>query len=738
MAYDVEQLINLQNQIGNEPVMPDALDRYAAMQNITQQGGLPSIMLAGGGVPEGAGMDFPPTTRSQKWGVPDYQWDEDQSGPVGSTQQYIDRIRHYRPKGHPKYEEPKSGWEKWKDRPHKDLDLDVKLMNWLRNLFTRETPPTKEELIEAERIKKILDSIKSEDVIKYAPQTVEGHQEGGLISILNVGGQPSIDAQVQNLASKGRYGDTMLMHVNPKEVAGLGGLTINPETGLPEAFWALLPFMAKAMIIGAGIGAGRKALGGSGSWLQNILGGAAVGSLGGTLLGPAGASVIGGPGQFLGQAATQVPAAVAGAGGIAASPIQQAAMMSGHLGAAGAGAAPVNMATIGQSLAGGADPTPYTMLGQKTTTEAPAWMEKIFTSAPWKSIEEHPYRTAATLGGVAAMLPSEQTYGDEYDLTSAAPSVSGFGPFIPKEPRELIEPLTQAQIEEGGPYNFYSKEGGLLSVINRNMGGATAGAGGWASNPYGTPTYAMGLTNRPDAMERPIGSMGDPRYTKPMSLTEWNINFGPGSEYAGEGGGDGGGAVPVVENPFQFPTVTPFQSAISDFDLESSLARIGGEPYAIPSVPVVESFPIEESVVSFPALDDLYARTAAKIDDPIVSVVAEELNKNSGGLVELAVGGVPNVFEGRVQGVGDGMADQVPFNVIPQTREDIPKTPDMALLSSDEYVVPADVVSMLGNGSSTAGAQALDKFNKLMRRKAHGTNKQQREISAGKELSSLV
>ena len=84
------------------------------------------------------------------------------------------------------------------------------------------------------------------------------------------------------------------------------------------------------------------------------------------------------------------------------------------------------------------------------------------------------------------------------------------------------------------------------------------------------------------------------------------------------------------------------------------------------------------------------------------------------------------------------MADQVPFNVIPQTREDIPKTPDMALLSSDEYVVPADVVSMLGNGSSTAGAQALDKFNKLMRRKAHGTNKQQREISAGKELSSLV
>ena len=108
---------------------------------------------------------------------------------------------------------------------------------------------------------------------------------------------------------------------------------------------------------------------------------------------------------------------------------------------------------------------------------------------------------------------------------------------------------------------------------------------------------------------------------------------------------------------------------------------------------------------------------------------------NQGGSVGLARGGV---FEGRVQGNGDGMADKVAFNVRPQTPADIPNTPDMALLSSDEYVVPADVVSMLGNGSSTAGAQSLDKFNQLMRKKAHGTNKQQRELNAGKELSSLV
>ena len=64
----------------------------------------------------------------------------------------------------------------------------------------------------------------------------------------------------QGLASLGRNGDTMLMHVSPREVQGLqslamaqgGSLTINPDTGLPEAFKlsgffkSLLPTLAGA------------------------------------------------------------------------------------------------------------------------------------------------------------------------------------------------------------------------------------------------------------------------------------------------------------------------------------------------------------------------------------------------------------------------------------------------------------------------------------------------------------
>ena len=53
-----------------------------------------------------------------------------------------------------------------------------------------------------------------------------------------------IKQQTQNVAAQGRYGDSMLMHVNPAEVKGLASampLTVNPQTGQPEAF---LPFLA--------------------------------------------------------------------------------------------------------------------------------------------------------------------------------------------------------------------------------------------------------------------------------------------------------------------------------------------------------------------------------------------------------------------------------------------------------------------------------------------------------------
>ena len=76
-------------------------------------------------------------------------------------------------------------------------------------------------------------------------------------------------------------------------------------------------------------------------------------------------------------------------------------------------------------------------------------------------------------------------------------------------------------------------------------------------------------------------------------------------------------------------------------------------------------------------------------------------------------------FEGKVMGQGDGMSDEIPFSIEGQ---------QPALLSRDEYVLPADVVSALGNGSSNAGADKLDGFLTDVRKKVMGRKRQINQI----------
>jgi len=70
---------------------------------------------------------------------------------------------------------------------------------------------------------------------------VMNYQQGGQIMNYAQGGLPSL---ANNMASRGRYGDSMLVHMSPQEVQGLQrlamangtSLSINPYTGMPEAF----------------------------------------------------------------------------------------------------------------------------------------------------------------------------------------------------------------------------------------------------------------------------------------------------------------------------------------------------------------------------------------------------------------------------------------------------------------------------------------------------------------------
>jgi len=80
-------------------------------------------------------------------------------------------------------------------------------------------------------------------------ETSEYAQRLGIMSIPGTYRTPrrmaegGLASAAQNVAAEGRRGDSMLVHMTPDEVAGLqslaqmmgGSLTINPETGLPEA-----------------------------------------------------------------------------------------------------------------------------------------------------------------------------------------------------------------------------------------------------------------------------------------------------------------------------------------------------------------------------------------------------------------------------------------------------------------------------------------------------------------------
>ena len=89
------------------------------------------------------------------------------------------------------------------------------------------------------------------------------------------------------------------------------------------------------------------------------------------------------------------------------------------------------------------------------------------------------------------------------------------------------------------------------------------------------------------------------------------------------------------------------------------------------------------------------------------------------------------MFSGMVEGKGDGMSDEVAFDVVGDPEV------DTAMLSPDEYVIDAHTVAALGNGSSDAGAARLDEFRKALREKVYGRKEQPNQINPQQELSKL-
>jgi len=89
------------------------------------------------------------------------------------------------------------------------------------------------------------------------------------------------------------------------------------------------------------------------------------------------------------------------------------------------------------------------------------------------------------------------------------------------------------------------------------------------------------------------------------------------------------------------------------------------------------------------------------------------------GGIPMAEGGLADA--GRyLQGKTDGMADEIPSSIDGE---------QPAALSHGEFVIPADVVSHLGNGNSDAGAQKLYEMMDRIRQARTGTKEQGKEIN---------
>ena len=424
------------------------------------------------------------------------------------------------------------------------------------------------------------------------------YAEGGLASV------------AQNLADKGRKGDSMLVHMTPDEVAGLqalaqqmgGSLTINPQTGLPEAniFKKLLPMAL------------------------------------GFALGPAGFGVF--------QSALTTGLAVGAGYTLATGSLQQG--LAAGLGAYGGS----NLGT-GLQAAGTADAA---------------------TSAAASDAASSGLQVAGGAGGdaaSAAMVNPMQVTG---------PTASGgLSPFadISKMPLDITSNL-----------------GGTGSVAN------VASAPVIPTDPFGGPFKPIG----------DIAASSIPAPTAPIT---------PGSALTGAERYFGDKATSDL-------AAQRYADATGSTLGTSAMQTVGG-------ISLQSAAEEQEAVKAQQAAIDEKRERRKRLFEEIAERTLGRVNVRSGGLMQLAGGGMSYMEAGGttgptgaprdVVGNGDGMSDSVPADI-----EGVQE----ARLADGEFVIPADVVADIGNGSSDAGSKKLYDMMDRVRKARHGTTEQPPEIKA--------
>jgi hypothetical protein len=462
------------------------------------------------------------------------------------------------------------------------------------------------------------------------------------------------------MAMKGRQGDTELIHMTKPEIAGLaslGKITINPDTGLPEAFSfkQFLPALAGLAITGAT----------------------------GGLMGPAAAAAL--QGAFTGSSFV-LPALAAGA--------TSAVVNKGDIGAvafdallAGAGGA-LSGATIGADTAVkvGA-PNVAATAGQQVTADAAA--QTIVKQQAADAVAKEIAQQAAveTTGLTGATTTGALSNVTAAPVTQVAPKPVEVGlgnvlaeKFTGDATKQIgIGSLTTGDVTRAGL--------GILPTAGLMATGTpTTGGGMLESMKVDTPEIAARK-----AAESSYGTRAADEVRQPAKA-------------------DGLTTQEVLSSALGRSDPLTYLSGSNSSNVSAPSSLYGG-PTGVVGQPARGAGPVGGYVpaASGGSLQDLYER----------------------------MGGDIQTFKGLVEGgeIGsDGMSDDIEFDVIDGGE----KGPDNALLSKDEYVIDAHTVAALGNGSTDAGADRLDKFVANLRNKAYNKGKQPKQLNGLKELATLM
>lgn len=588
----------------------------------------------------------------------------------------------------------------------------------------------------------------------------------------------SLHQLAQHVQKAGRGEDTVLIHMTPKEVHGLqalamkhgGSLTINPETGLPEAGFLknILPMIAGFALAPLTAGTSLAFLGATP--LASAL---TVGAATGLATGNLNKGLMAGLGAFggasLGAALSASGAAAAGAGSAAtpaaantlagSTPSLGGSLMAGAPGTASAAPSSVlgsgfystapNIVTPPLSTA----IAPTQLTAAKQIIPATSWNTlatgaKNALSDPIAFAKANPSTTAGLgLGLYNAMQPDYKTPKDknqgmirpyEFSRTQNMEAYDQGNPIYAEQPgssreRNYFTDQYTALKPYAAPGPEYKADGGLLSLNAFAIGGPVEQMS--AQNAIGQNTgYPMAN------LEPHIYS--DPQLAQPVGNNiisasgDAGVNPYTGEQRMASGGTTGGYKYDYDPKTQQFTQLSAPQpktkfNTLSELLTHTTAAYGGGygglqqaqlnarrkqnETPAAPTTPVVSGGIAQAPQIQQPQPQQqpMYQSQAAA---PIPAYQSPEQQMGLGGFYDYMnqqlgqgyagggdVGGEYNLGGysdgGRLlKGPGDGVSDSIPA-VIGNRQP--------ARLADGEFVVPARIVSELGNGSTEAGARKL-------------------------------